>query len=117
MSRHYFLIIVLFITSCATANSGHGQFGLKKMSPEENRACKMKNGTVTPGYLEETCVYPTSDAGKVCFDSKECEAGCIAPKGSRQGDEVSGVCRDMAGLAGCTNWVWGGQASGEICAD
>lgn len=115
------LIGILTSTSCAAPHPGEAwredDSGLKRMSTAEVKACKAINGTVTQGYSAETCVYPTEDAGKICADSKECVAGCIAPRGAVQGAEVQGTCRAVNGAGGCINWVYGGVATGEVCAD
>ena len=38
------------------------------------------------------CSLPTSDGGKECIDSDECEAECLAPEGAEVGMEISGFC-------------------------
>ncbi len=120
--KNYFVLVAIFLLGACTTNTPDipwraGGGTLKKMSPAEVRACKAKKGKVKPGYIAETCVYPTKDAGKSCNDWNQCEAGCVAPEGAKQNDPVTGTCKNLAGAGGCTNWVDGGYATGKICSD
>ena len=46
------------------------------------------------------CSMPTSDGGKACSDSDECEEECVAPKNCARGAEnVVGTCAQRTHLA------------------
>ena len=60
------------------------------------------------------CNLPTSDSGKICSDSSECESYCEAPSGSEIGSRVVGECHGLE-LAICMQEVKGGIAEATWC--
>lgn len=60
------------------------------------------------------CNLPTSDAGKPCLDSSECESYCEAPEGAEVGAEVEGRCYGYQ-IAICMQEVRNGIAKPEWC--
>ena len=75
---------------------------------------------------EESCNLPTSDAGKVCSDSSECEGSCLAEltaddldKISQQGKVVytEGKCSPWRITAGCNAFVTDGKVESVLCVD
>ena len=74
---------------------------------------------LVPDGTPPNCIFPTSDAGKECTDSEQCESFCEAPEGSNLGEEVIGNCYEYdAGLnlGGCKREVKEGIFSSGICA-
>ncbi|RLE38981.1 hypothetical protein DRJ17_02185 [Candidatus Woesearchaeota archaeon] len=77
--------------------------------------------------LEEYCNLPTTDAGKECSDSSECESFCIAEllnltKEDRlklaQGTfETKGRCHEWKIIVGCYSDVRNGIAQPAVCVD
>jgi hypothetical protein len=58
-------------------------------------SCKIRGGRWEPlGLLgPEGCILPTSDGGKECVDSSQCETFCIAPSNiSSSATNVVGEC-------------------------
>lgn len=60
----------------------------------------------------ESCNIPTSDAGKICIDSSQCESSCIG----ENKDSSSGKCSEWKIVVGCYAFVEDGKAD-VICAD
>lgn len=87
---------------------------LLRMKKDEE-ACLKKGGTWgrLGLSLKEECNLPTSDGGKKCTDSSECDGSCI---GEREG-VTSGKCSDRTIVKGCYPFVENGKASGILCAD
>ncbi|MCD9005103.1 hypothetical protein LDO31_02420 [Luteimonas sp. XNQY3] len=64
----------------------------------------------------EQCLRQTTDAGKACTDSEQCEGQCLAPEGSVDGARVGGSCSVDTNPFGCQQRLRGGVAS-TICVD
>lgn len=47
------------------------------------------------------CLLQTTDAGKACSDSKQCQGLCMAPQGSADGTTVGGTCSVDTNRFGC----------------
>jgi len=62
------------------------------------------------------CLRQTTDAGKACTDSEQCEGQCIAPEGSVDGTVVAGSCSVDTNPFGCQQRLRDGVAS-TICVD
>lgn len=73
----------------------------------------------------ESCNPPTSDSGRLCRDSSECEGACIA---DLTADEMArltpekpissdGACTPWRFTRGCHAWVEEGKVNGILCAD
>jgi hypothetical protein len=75
-------------------------------------------------YRTPTCVFSTSDAGKTCTSSSECQSRCVVPdadpanKRIRPYSRVRGVCDDEYETVGrCIQRVHEGIASATLCTD
>jgi hypothetical protein len=60
------------------------------------------------------CNLPTTDAGKECQDSNECESYCQAAEGTESDSETTGTCYEFQ-RASCMQEVHNGVASGTWC--
>ncbi|MEK6852565.1 MAG: hypothetical protein AABX59_01670, partial [Nanoarchaeota archaeon] len=63
--------------------------------------------------LDEICNLPTSDAGKKCTDSDQCEGSCIG----ESEDSTSGTCTAWTITVGCHAFVEDGKVRGILCVD
>jgi hypothetical protein len=99
---------------------------LKFTVPKDKAGCEAKGGTwgkLGPHPSEE-CNLPTSDAGKSCSGSNECEGVCLTdltPDQLRQGMsgkmfQTKGKCSAVIKIFGCHGYVYRGWAS-VVCAD
>ncbi|MCJ7826276.1 hypothetical protein MUP56_01505 [Patescibacteria group bacterium] len=99
---------------------------LKFTVPKDKEGCEEKGGTwkkLGPRPMEE-CNLPTSDGGKVCLGSNECEGVCLANislddirKGmSGKLFKTNGKCSTWIKVLGCVGYVYRGWAS-VVCAD
>ena len=57
------------------------------------------------------CRLPTTDAGVACSgDGKECQGHCLAPPGSKLGEEIEqGICSAHQRVPNGTLVFWGGR--------
>ena len=62
------------------------------------------------------CLRQTTDAGKACTDTEQCEGLCIAPEGTVDGAQVGGQCSTDTNRFGCRQRVVGGVAR-TLCVD
>jgi hypothetical protein len=62
------------------------------------------------------CLRQTTDAGKACTDSEQCEGQCLAPEGSVDGTPVGGSCSVDTNPFGCQQRLRDGVAL-TICVD
>jgi len=74
--------------------------------------------------LEEQCNLPTSDAGKECSDSDECEGSCIAELSEEDWEKAiygvvytKGKCTAWIITIGCHPFVEDGKVEGILCVD
>jgi hypothetical protein len=99
---------------------------LKFTVPKDKVSCEGKGGVwkkigIRPA---EECNLPTTDAGKVCSGSNECEGVCIAELSNddlRRGMKgalikTTGKCSSVIKVVGCKGYVYRGWAS-VVCAD
>ena len=68
------------------------------------------------------CNLPTSDGGKDCTDSSQCESTCLADMGLESSDNlpisgVTGKCADYSIVVGCIAMVEEGTVNGILCID
>lgn len=76
--------------------------------------CKRSGGTFWK--VRSVCVLPTSDAGKECTDSSECESYCIAPGGVEVGTQAYGKCLERTD-ANCIREVKNGLVQKQWCKE
>ncbi|MDO8558686.1 MAG: hypothetical protein Q7S09_05940 [bacterium] len=90
--------------------------GLPKL-PETQEACLEAGGVwgrMTPIHQKEYCNMQTSDAGKTCTDSSQCQGPCI---GEYQGINLtSGKCSEWRIASGCHAFFHNGKP-GSVCID
>lgn len=60
------------------------------------------------------CNLPTSDAGKICTDSDQCQSYCQAEEGTEIGSQVSGKCYGWEKTL-CMQEVRDGVVGAEWC--
>src|SRR5690606_27996816 len=107
-----FVIAAFALGGCASTS---------KELPEDQRrlGCEASGGyyrQVTRSG-EMGCVRPTSDGGKECRDSSECEGYCEAGS-HRGGENLTGKCTyKTVMISGCMNRLWDGIALGTLCKD
>ena len=65
---------------------------IKDLKNQLEVQCEYVGGQFIEGNGIFICSLPTSDGGKECLDSDECEADCLASEGAKDGDEVAGSC-------------------------
>lgn len=74
----------------------------------------------------EKCVLPTSDGGKICIDSSQCEAACVAELTQEQRAalittgipiQTTGFCSGWKTAAGCNAYVEDGMVYQVLCID
>lgn len=64
------------------------------------------------------CVLSTSDAGKPCANSSECEVACIVDNEKfEQGAKARGVCSASTNIFGCYSYVSNGVVEPTLCVD
>jgi hypothetical protein len=63
------------------------------------------------------CIRRTTDGGKPCRDSVDCQSGCFADKGVPAGQTTQGTCHPLTLAVGCVNPVSKGRAIGVVCGD
>lgn len=65
----------------------------------------------------QACVKKSSDSGKTCTDSSQCESGCLARDGTPKGP-ATGRCAPGQITLGCHVWVSRGTVGGAaLCGD
>lgn len=99
---------------------------LKFSVPKDKETCEQKGGTWKKmgSHPMEECNLPTTDAGKICSGSKECEGVCLADikhedfqKGMRgQKFKTQGKCSSWTKVVGCLGYVYQGWAQ-LVCVD
>jgi hypothetical protein len=112
--------------------------GFPTPDPDEFTACMEAGGRwEVLGFSGPGCNLPTSDGGKPCLDSKECESGCLGDPElvmitdrygppiinhqrmdelNENNDENTGLCSAWQQNFGCQVWVEKGQYA-AICVD
>ena len=95
--------------------------------PKDKESCEAQGGIWGKVGLssEEVCNLPTSDAGKECSDSDECEGSCIAELSEEDWDKAEqgivvytkGKCTAWKITVGCSAFVENGKVEGILCVD
>ena len=108
-----FLFLSVFILFSSTACALRSQ-------PQTKKECEDAGGSwEARGLLAKAqCFLETSDKGKQCSDSSECEGICVAPPNSKPGDSVTGTCAASTQRLGtCLAEVRQGKAGFALCVD
>jgi len=117
MPRPMFALALCFACLAAPAQSQQRD---TLLTPQQRAACAAKGGKpVHVRFHLESCVWPTTDAGKTCRDSSACQGVCEAPFGTADGKRVQGHCAAQAAdvRGGCVNEVVAGKSTGDFCAE
>ena len=96
--------------------------------PTDQASCESVGGIWGVFDLTDTerCILPTSDAGKICTDSSQCEGPCIANITQEQYSALietqvpisaTGYCSSWMTSAGCNAYVEDGMVNGIFCVD
>lgn len=67
-----------------------------------------------------SCNVPTKDAGKVCTDNSQCEAGCVyigLEKAEADNVGQQGTCKAYTSPFGCWSYITNGVIKPGICVD
>ena len=112
--------LFLLLASCQTRDPSPSTL---QVPPAEQ--CEASGGSMQPVGLTRSpaCVVPTSDGGKRCKDSSECDGRCIVDDwdGDRPppvGTKVNGTCEASNLTFGCFAEVRRGRiASHFLCVD
>lgn len=106
------------VVSCATGTT----------YPRDKESCEAQGGSWGPvGFSPEpVCILPTKDAGKICWDSSQCEAVCVAELSQWQQEWLvttrlpiftAGNCAASNAGVGCNAYVENGMVNGILCVD
>lgn len=76
-------------------------------------SCLLQRGTWEHGV----CRYKTSDAGKACRSSMECQSWCVAEEHFPLGAEAEGVCYEWTLPRSCLDLIDYGILVERICFD
>ena len=88
--------------------------------PKNQEECTARGGRWGRFGLREIdqCDMPSSDAGKCCTDSSECQSSCVTKDNVQSGKRAVGKCFERTLTLGtCLNYVEKGKAKGVICED
>ena len=125
MKYYYILAFVVVIIAGFAIYSYTQQFEqppavqTTAITPTDKGSCEARGGEWKiwrdiPNATPE-CNLPTSDGGKKCADSSQCESYCQALKGSEIGAKVVGECYRFK-IAICMQEVKNGVADAEWCS-
>ena len=132
MKYNYILVIVFVIIAGITIYSYTKQIEQPPTkqnittTPTDKESCEALGGRWgSIGLsLNEKCNLPTSDAGKECSNSAECEGSCIAELSEEDWDKAvrgivytKGKCTAWKITVGCQAFVEDGKVEGILCVD
>ena len=82
---------------------------------EKEQACLKAGGVFVKIGLRdvEVCNFKTTDAGKSCTDSQQCQGSCV----TEDANATSGNCTDWKIIEGCHAIFHKGKSSGIVCLD
>ncbi|WP_143526018.1 hypothetical protein [Rhodanobacter sp. C05] len=79
--------------------------------PQTEVECKAHGGNWGAlGLFSVGCNVKTTDSGKICSNSNDCQGVCLAPAGSGNGDKAKGTCSAYTADFGRTSRVEHGKA-------
>jgi len=89
----------------------------------DKEACEAQGGRWESGALttQPYCNFPTTDAGKECADSSECEGACVADISREEIEAAGGIihthgnCTAWKTTIGCHAFVENGTVQGIVC--
>ena len=120
MNKNTFLILfiagIIVISGCTQQKELSSK--KQEISPADKESCETLGGVWKVwGDTRDSkpgCNLPTTDSGKSCTDSSQCESYCEAPKGSAIDAKVEGKCYGFK-IAGCMQEVKNGLAAAAWC--
>ena len=120
MNKNIFLILfiagIIVISGCVQRKELSSRDW--EINPTNKESCETLGGVWKvwgdARNPQPECNLPTSDSGKSCTDSSQCESYCEAPKGSAIGAKAEGKCYGFK-IAGCMQEVKNGLAAAEWC--
>jgi len=80
--------------------------------PEQKKSCIAGGGDWVPWGGTFTCRQPSKDGGKACYDSAECQYGCVVPAtalSNRNASPTPGSCAPDNLMGGCRQSVQNGK--------
>ena len=87
---------------------------LNQLNQKEQACLKAGGVFVKIGLRDvEVCNFKTTDAGKSCTDSQQCQGSCVA----EDANATSGNCTDWKIIEGCHAIFHKGKSSGIVCLD
>lgn len=88
--------------------------------PADKESCEARSGAWRPIGLspEPRCNLPTSDSGKECSNSNECEGYCVieTPMENLTKIKTMGQCTEWRIVVGCMTLIKNGRAI-HVCID
>ena len=107
-------LIVFCLASWLATGCAHTSYARvpKPSIPATEAGCKQLDGNWGPLGISGTlrCDIKTSDSGKRCTDSRECQGSCLAPEGTEAGVSVFGACSAYVSNFGNVILVTDGKA-------
>ena len=106
--------ILLTLAACFAIGCAHSSSTLaeKPSIPTTESGCKEMGGNWGPLGISGTlrCDVKTTDAGRTCKDSRECQGSCVAPDGTAAGARITGSCSAYVANFGNVIFVTDGVA-------
>lgn len=122
MMRSLWCVLVVLLAGCTAQSprldTAAGTTAGADVAALTQAQCQAQGGTWGPMGRAQVaqCLMPTSDAGRACTDSAQCQGQCLATEGSRDGQQVHGTCSVDTNRFGCQQRVRDGVAW-TICVD
>ena len=83
-----------------------------KVDPSAKKSCYFGG----PDGRSEICSQPTSDGGKLCTSSNECQGVCLSSGGGGREGRRIGKCSNITGVVSCQDFIEDGYLR-TICVD
>jgi len=91
----------------------------EKLGECDAARCKAAGGAC--GYAgmacPRACIRRTTDGGKPCSDSSECQSACTTKENIPAGQKARGTCHELALVLGCSRPVRQGLSDSFMCSD
>jgi hypothetical protein len=127
-NKFFYSFVVFFLMLMLLVGCGSNQ-EQKKIAdyPKDKESCEAANGVWGPIGLApyDVCNIPTSDGGKLCYDSSECDGYCLADLTPEMEEQLAqgtsvvtpGECSDWTQQIGCIAFVESGRVDQILCID
>jgi hypothetical protein len=122
MKTFVFVIASLMLSGCASEREFVSKCPLDGEGPTatSEQECLDVGGSWARRGLRGafTCAVPTTDGGKACRDTKDCQSFCVAPDSAEVGARVEGRCSSTYERFGaCAARVCRGRAEPALCVE